>query len=95
MRHGNAYRRLKSYQRLGMFTKVHMLLGICSCETSKNSMFTSGTANIEKPILNSLLGRHLASSLCRTLDNCKIYKDQDIDLDRIMSVSKQKKAAFK
>ncbi|XP_054739716.1 phospholipase ABHD3-like [Anastrepha obliqua] len=44
-----------------------------------------GTANIEKPILNNLLGRHLASSLCRTLDNCKIYKDQDIDLDRIMS----------
>ncbi|XP_017470683.1 PREDICTED: phospholipase ABHD3-like [Rhagoletis zephyria] len=44
-----------------------------------------GTISIEKPILNSLLGRHLTYSLCRTLDNCKIYKDQDIDLDRIMS----------
>ncbi|XP_067631455.1 protein ABHD1 isoform X2 [Eurosta solidaginis] len=44
-----------------------------------------GTASIEKPILNSLLGRHLASSLCRTLEKCQIYKDQDIDLDRILS----------
>ncbi|XP_037946133.1 phospholipase ABHD3 [Teleopsis dalmanni] len=44
-----------------------------------------GNASIEKPILNSLLGRHLAGSLCRTLRKCEIYKKTDIDMDRILS----------
>lgn len=44
-----------------------------------------GCASIEKPILNSLLGRHLASSLCKTLSNCEIFRDTDIDMEKIMS----------
>ncbi|XP_030371471.1 phospholipase ABHD3 isoform X2 [Scaptodrosophila lebanonensis] len=48
-----------------------------------------GCASIEKPVLNSLLGRHLAGSLCRTLQNHldtyrDIYQDSDIDIQRIL-----------
>uniref|UniRef100_A0A1B0FHX4 AB hydrolase-1 domain-containing protein n=1 Tax=Glossina morsitans morsitans TaxID=37546 RepID=A0A1B0FHX4_GLOMM len=42
-----------------------------------------GTASIEKPILNNLLGRHLANSLCKTLSRCDIFKDTDVDMERI------------
>ncbi|XP_055374370.1 protein ABHD1 [Condylostylus longicornis] len=44
-----------------------------------------GTISIETPVLNCLLGRHLTSSLCRTLSRCEIFRDTDIDWDRIMS----------
>ncbi|XP_033252937.1 phospholipase ABHD3-like isoform X1 [Drosophila miranda] len=48
-----------------------------------------GSASIEKPVINSLLGRHLAGSLCRTLRNHldiyrEIYQDSDIDIQRIL-----------
>nr|AAL28489.1 GM08242p [Drosophila melanogaster] len=48
-----------------------------------------GSASIEKPVINSLLGRHLAGSLCRTLRNHldiyrDIYQDSDIDIQRIL-----------
>lgn len=46
-----------------------------------------GTASIEKPILNNLLGRHLANSLCKTLSRCDIFKDTDVDMERIKMVS--------
>lgn len=46
-----------------------------------------GTESIEKPILNNLLGRHLTNSLCRTLKNCAIFKDADIDMEKILMVS--------
>ncbi|KAI8126911.1 phospholipase ABHD3 [Lucilia cuprina] len=44
-----------------------------------------GTASIEKPILNNLLGRHLTNSLCKTLKSCEIFKDADIDMDKILT----------
>ncbi|EDW01536.1 phospholipase ABHD3 isoform X2 [Drosophila grimshawi] len=48
-----------------------------------------GSASIEKPVINNLLGRHLAGSLCRTLRNHlevyrDIYQDSDIDMQRIL-----------
>ncbi|XP_075169593.1 abhydrolase domain containing Hydr1 [Haematobia irritans] len=44
-----------------------------------------GTASIEKPILNNLLGRHLTNSLCNTLKSCEIFKMcDDVDMDRIL-----------
>ncbi|ALC42016.1 Hydr1 [Drosophila busckii] len=48
-----------------------------------------GSASIEKPVINNLLGRHLAGSLCRTLRNHmeiyrEIYQDSDIDIQRIL-----------
>lgn len=45
-----------------------------------------GTASIEKPILNCLLGRHLVNSLCKTLSRCDIFKDTDVDMERINMV---------
>lgn len=41
-----------------------------------------GSASIEKPYLNSLLGKHLAKSLCRTLSKCKIF-DNCIEYDMV------------
>lgn len=51
-----------------------------------------GSASIEKPVINNLLGRHLAGSLCRTLRNHlevyrDIYQDSEIDIQRILRVS--------
>ncbi|XP_023176836.1 phospholipase ABHD3 isoform X1 [Drosophila hydei] len=48
-----------------------------------------GSASIEKPVINNLLGRHLAGSLCRTLRNHleiyrDIYQDSEIDIQRIL-----------
>ncbi|XP_034476667.1 phospholipase ABHD3 isoform X1 [Drosophila innubila] len=48
-----------------------------------------GSDSIEKPVINNLLGRHLAGSLCRTLRNhLDIYRDvyqySDIDIQRIL-----------
>ncbi|XP_060652117.1 phospholipase ABHD3 isoform X1 [Drosophila nasuta] len=48
-----------------------------------------GSDSIEKPVINNLLGRHLAGSLCRTLRNHlevyrDIYQDSDIDIQRIL-----------
>lgn len=50
-----------------------------------------GSDSIEKPVINNLLGRHLAGSLCRTLRNhLDVYKDvyqySDIDIQRILRV---------
>jgi len=51
-----------------------------------------GSDSIEKPVINNLLGRHLAGSLCRTLRNHldiyrDIYQDSDIDIQQILRVS--------
>lgn len=44
-----------------------------------------GCASIEKPYLNSLLGQHLARSLCTTLSKCKIFENSlDYDMVKIM-----------
>lgn len=44
-----------------------------------------GTLSIEKPYLNSMLGKHLTSRLCRTLAKYEILNksQQDIDFDTI------------
>lgn len=44
-----------------------------------------GTASIEKPYLNSLLGRHLASSLCATISKCEVFHETDMDMKKILS----------
>lgn len=44
-----------------------------------------GCASIEKPYLNSLLGQHLARSLCNTLSKCKIFDNSlEYDMAKIM-----------
>lgn len=47
---------------------------------------TKGSESIEKPILNSLLDRHLASSLCRTVDKYDILKGGNFkwDMERVL-----------
>uniref|UniRef100_A0A2M4ARU7 Putative phospholipase abhd3 n=1 Tax=Anopheles triannulatus TaxID=58253 RepID=A0A2M4ARU7_9DIPT len=40
-----------------------------------------GCASIEQPILNNLLGRHLASSLCRTVSKYDILRGEQFDWD--------------
>lgn len=44
----------------------------------------AGCASIEKPYLNSLLGQHLARSLCTTLGRCEIFADSEYDMAKIM-----------
>ncbi|CAD7092621.1 unnamed protein product [Hermetia illucens] len=45
-----------------------------------------GTANIEKPFINNLLGRHLANGLCATISKCEILKkESSIDMEKILS----------
>ncbi|KAJ6642732.1 Ceramide phosphoethanolamine synthase, partial [Pseudolycoriella hygida] len=43
-----------------------------------------GSDSIEKPYLNSLLGQHLASNLCKTLNKCDVFKNSEFDMDKIL-----------
>ncbi|XP_037046996.1 protein ABHD1 [Bradysia coprophila] len=43
-----------------------------------------GSDSIEKPYLNSLLGQHLASNLCKTLNKCDVLKNGEFDMDIIL-----------
>lgn len=45
-----------------------------------------GTISIEKPYLNSMLGKHLTRRLCDTLSRYEILKNgrQDMDFDQIL-----------
>lgn len=43
-----------------------------------------GCASIEKPYLNSMLGQHLAKSLCTTLSRCEIFENSEYDMPKIM-----------
>lgn len=44
-----------------------------------------GTQSIEKPYLNSMLGRHLASSLCQTVKKYDVLKSMSgVDMDRVL-----------
>lgn len=45
-----------------------------------------GTISIEKPIINNLLGRHLASSLCATVSKYEILREHGgpEDMDKVM-----------
>lgn len=48
-------------------------------------IFNSGTQSIEKPYLNSLLGQHLASSLCRTVAKYDVLKSAtDLDMEHVL-----------
>lgn len=53
-----------------------------------NKIFEStGSDSIEKPYLNSMLGQHLASNLCKTLNKCDVLKNGDFDMDLILRVN--------
>ncbi|XP_055603129.1 phospholipase ABHD3 [Uranotaenia lowii] len=45
-----------------------------------------GSDSIEQPILNNMLGRHLAGSLCRTVRKYEILRDEkfDWDMDKVL-----------
>ncbi|GAB0090355.1 ABHD3 [Sergentomyia squamirostris] len=43
-----------------------------------------GTASIEKPYLNSLLGRHLASSLCATVSKYDMFPTNMVDMQKVL-----------
>uniref|UniRef100_A0A6B2E6U6 Putative alpha/beta hydrolase n=1 Tax=Phlebotomus kandelakii TaxID=1109342 RepID=A0A6B2E6U6_9DIPT len=43
-----------------------------------------GTASIEKPYLNSMLGRHLANSLCNTVSKYEIFQDGRVDMTKVL-----------
>lgn len=43
-----------------------------------------GSKSIEKPYLNSMLGKHLTNNLCATLSQYEILKGHDIDFDIIL-----------
>lgn len=44
-----------------------------------------GTASIEKPFINNLLGRHLTSSLCETVSKYEMLKDEPlVDMSKVM-----------
>uniref|UniRef100_A0A1B0CY64 Putative phospholipase abhd3 n=1 Tax=Lutzomyia longipalpis TaxID=7200 RepID=A0A1B0CY64_LUTLO len=43
-----------------------------------------GTASIEKPYLNSMLGRHLAGSLCATVSKYDIFQDGKVDMTKVL-----------
>lgn len=48
-------------------------------------VFFTGCKSIEKPYLNSMLGKHLTSSLCNTLSQCEvIHKTNQIDMDQVL-----------
>lgn len=73
---------------MNSYTRILPLLKNMIRKVSNNIIFSFlGTASIEKPILNNLLGRHLTNSLCKTLQNCEIFKDADIDMEKILTVS--------
>lgn len=45
-----------------------------------------GSDSIEKPYLNNMLGKHLASNLCATLRQYEILtKREDIDIDKVLN----------
>lgn len=49
-----------------------------------------GTDSIEKPYLNSLLGKHLANNLCKTIKKCDLFENsKEIDMDKVMQVPKR------
>lgn len=52
----------------------------------KHCFSSSGTASIEKPYLNSLLGKHLANNLCQTISKCDVFKNSEFDMDKILQV---------
>lgn len=68
-----------------MFTKVNALkFDNIKEQILKNSI--AGSDSIEKPYLNSLLGQHLASNLCKTLNKCDVLKNGEFDMDKILQV---------
>lgn len=44
-----------------------------------------GSDSIEKPFLNSMLGRHLAECLCRTVDKYEILKSTHFEWDQVLN----------
>lgn len=68
-----------------MFTKVTGLT-ITHIKQAKNYELT-GCDSIEKPYLNSLLGQHLASNLCKTLSKCDVLMNGEFDMEKILQVN--------
>uniref|UniRef100_A0A1L8DPU7 Putative phospholipase abhd3 n=1 Tax=Nyssomyia neivai TaxID=330878 RepID=A0A1L8DPU7_9DIPT len=44
-----------------------------------------GTASIEKPYLNSMLGRHLTGSLCATVSKYDMFEDGKVDMRKVLA----------